>query len=113
MTSARYHMSKADAVTIAAIEAGVPTLVAARTLTDRFHTMIRNRKEVDLVPWIVAASDSLIGSFASGVTKDIAAAMLPWSSRGRTARPKARSPSSNSSSDRCTAEQRSISVRQD
>ena len=73
MTSARDHMSKADTVTIAAIEAGVPTLVAARTLTDRFHTMIRNRKEADLVPWIAAASDSLIGSFASGVTKDIAA----------------------------------------
>ena len=83
MTSARDHMSKADAVTIAAIEAGVPTLVAARTLTDRFHTMIQNRKEVDLVPWIVAASDSLIGSFASGVTKDIAAVhaalVQPWS----------------------------------
>jgi hypothetical protein len=37
------------------------------------RTMIRNRKEADLVPWIAAASDSLIGSFASGVTKDIAA----------------------------------------
>ena len=83
MTSARDHMSKADTVTIAAIEAGVPTLVAARTLTDRFHTMIRNRKEADLVPWIAAASDSLIGSFASGVTKDIAAVhaalVQPWS----------------------------------
>jgi hypothetical protein len=33
------------------------------------RTMIRNRKEVDLVPWIAGASDSLIGSFASGVTK--------------------------------------------
>ena len=32
MTSARDHMSKVDTVTIAAIEAGVPTLVAARTL---------------------------------------------------------------------------------
>ena len=83
MTSARDHMSKADTVTIAAIEAGVPTLVAARTLTDRFHTMIRNRKEADLFPWIAAASDSLIGSFASGVTKDIAAVhaalVQPWS----------------------------------
>ena len=37
------------------------------------RTMIRNRKKADLVPWIAAASDSLIGSFASGVTKDIAA----------------------------------------
>lgn len=45
-------MSKADTVTMAAIEAGVPTLVAARTLTDRFHTMIRKRNEADLVPWI-------------------------------------------------------------
>ena len=83
MTSARDYMSKADTVTIAAIEAGVPTLVAARTLTDRFHAMIRNRKEADLVPWIAAASDSLIGSFASGVTKDIAAVhaalVQPWS----------------------------------
>jgi transposase len=83
MTSARDHMSKADTVTIAAIEAGVPTLVAARTLTDQFHAMIRNRKEADLVPWIDAASDSLLGSFASGVTKDIAAVhaalVQPWS----------------------------------
>src|SRR5450755_4960233 len=79
MTSARDHMSKADTVTIAAIEAGVPTLVAARTLTDRFHTMVRKRTEADLVPWIVAASQSLIASFASGITKDIAAVIQPWS----------------------------------
>src|ERR1700682_955517 len=83
MTSARDHMSKADTVTIAAIEAGVPTLVAARTLTDRFHTMIRKKPEADLVPWIAAASESLIASFASGITKDIAAVhaalVQPWS----------------------------------
>ena len=83
MTSARDHMSKADTVTIAAIETSVPTLVVARTLTDRFHTMIRKRTEADLVPWIAAASESLIGSFASGVTKDIAAVhaalVQPWS----------------------------------
>jgi len=83
MTSGRDHMSKADTVTIAAIEAGVPTLVAARTLTDRFHTMIRKKTEADLVPWIAAASESLIASFASGITKDIAAVhaalVQPWS----------------------------------
>jgi hypothetical protein len=54
MTSARNHMSKADTVTIAAIEVGVPTLSAARTLTDRFHTIVRKRTEADLVPWIAA-----------------------------------------------------------
>ena len=32
MTTARDHMSKADTVTIAAVEAGVPMLVDARTL---------------------------------------------------------------------------------
>jgi transposase len=83
MTSARDHMSKADTVTIAAIEAAMPTLVVARTLTDRFHTMVRKRTEADLVPWIAAASRSLIASFASGITKDIAAVhaalVQPWS----------------------------------
>jgi transposase len=83
MTTTRDHLSKADSITIAAIEAGVPTLVDARTLTDRFHAMIRTRTESDLGPWIAAASQSLITSFASGVTKDIAAVraalILPWS----------------------------------
>jgi hypothetical protein len=32
--------TKADAVVIAAIEAGVPSLVEARTLIDQFHDMI-------------------------------------------------------------------------
>ena len=36
MTTARDHLSKADTVTIVAIEGGVPTLVEARTLLDRF-----------------------------------------------------------------------------
>ena len=61
----------------------MPTLVAARTLTDRFHTMIRKRTEADLFPWIAAASESLLASFASGVTKDVAAVhaalVQPWS----------------------------------
>ena len=83
MTTARDHMSKADTVTIAAIEAGVPTLVDARMLADRFHAMVRKRIEADLDPWIAAASQSLIASFASGITKDIAAVhaafIQPWS----------------------------------
>lgn len=83
MTTARDHLSKADTVTIAAIEAGVPTLVDARKLIDRFHAMIRKRTEADLDPWIEAASQSLVASFASGVSNDracIQAAMAhPWS----------------------------------
>ena len=83
MTTARDYMSKADTVTIAAIETGVPNLVDARTLTGRFQTMIRARAEDDLRPWIAAASQSLIASFAAGISKDIsavrAALTQPWS----------------------------------
>jgi hypothetical protein len=48
MTTARNHMSKADTITITAIEAGVPALVEAPTLTDRFRAMVRKRIEADL-----------------------------------------------------------------
>ena len=71
MTTARDHMSKADTITIAAIETGVPPLVAARTLTDRFHIMVKRRTEADLVPWIAAASQSLIASFASEPIREV------------------------------------------
>ena len=67
---------------IAAIENGVPTLVEARTLLDRFHAMIRWRSP-NLDDWISDAAPSLIASFASGIRKDrqaVAAAIsLPWS----------------------------------
>jgi transposase len=60
-------------VTIAAIETGVPVLVEARCLIERFHSMVRKRIEADLDPWIVDASTSVIASFASGITRDRAA----------------------------------------
>jgi hypothetical protein len=43
MTTTSDHLSKADSITVAAIEAGVPALVDARTLTDRFYAMMRKR----------------------------------------------------------------------
>jgi hypothetical protein len=56
---------------------------AIATFVSKGHTMVRKRTEADLVPWIVAASQSLIASFASGITKDIAAVhaalLQPWS----------------------------------
>lgn len=86
MTTARGHLSKADTVTIAAIEEGVPTLVEARTLMDRFHTMVR-RNGADLDAWIGAAATSLLGSFAAGVSRDraaVAAAITSQWSNGQT-----------------------------
>ena len=50
MTMARDHLSKADSVTVAAIEAGVLALVEARTLVERFHAMIRMKIEADSNP---------------------------------------------------------------
>jgi hypothetical protein len=52
---------------VAAIEAGVPTLVEAREIITQFHLMIRRRLETGLTPWIERARASLIASFASGV----------------------------------------------
>ena len=83
MTTARDHLSKADTVTIAAIEAGVPTLVGARTLIERFQAMVRQKVVAELEPWIATAGASLIASFASGILKDKAAVSAaitePWS----------------------------------
>jgi transposase len=70
MTTARDALSKADAITIATIEAAVPALVTARTLFDRFQTMIRHRKSADLVSWLQDAAASLLASFATGIQAD-------------------------------------------
>ena len=83
MTTARDHLSKADTVTIAAIEADVPMLVEARDLIDRFHAMLRKKLAADLDPWIADATTSLIASFANGIARDKAAVQSaiiePWS----------------------------------
>ena len=82
MTTARDHLTKADTVTVAAIEGGVPPLLEARSLMDRFHNMVR-RKSPDLDAWIGDATTSLLASFAAGVSRDrgaVAAAIAsPWS----------------------------------
>jgi len=83
MTVARDHLSKADSVTVAAIESGVLALVEARALVERFHAMIRSKIEADLDPWIAEASASLLASFAAGIAKTKtavrAAITQPWS----------------------------------
>lgn len=83
LTMGRDHLSRADAVLVAQIEAALPTLAAARTLTDQFANMVRNARDDALSSWLDAAEDSLIGSFARGLRKDqaaVAAALRePWS----------------------------------
>jgi hypothetical protein len=57
MTINRNCMTKADAVVIAAIEVGVPSLIEARALVDQFHEMIRKKDEAKLDVWIANAKE--------------------------------------------------------
>lgn len=83
LTMGRDHLSRADAVQVARIEAALPALAAARTLTDRFTDMVRNGREDVLAGWIDEAEDSMIASFARGLHRDFAAVAAalrePWS----------------------------------
>ena len=83
MGMGRDHLTKADTVIVAAVEAGVPGLADARSLVDRFQTMICTKAATSLDGWIEHARTSLIAPLARGVAKDIAAIRAaiiePWS----------------------------------
>jgi transposase len=83
MTAARDDLAKPEAILIAAIEVKVPELVIARKAIGDFQSMIRSKSTERLDRWLETAKDSLVGSFARGVEKDIDAvrnAMIsPWS----------------------------------
>ena len=83
MTSARNHLSKADAVLVAQVEVALPALAATRLLVDRFVAMVRNGTSDDLAAWLDEAAASEIASFSRGLAADqaaVAAALTkPWS----------------------------------
>jgi transposase len=83
MTIGRDSLTKAEAVTVAAIETGVPRLTEARDIIAAFQSMIRRKCAADLAPWLARARNSLVASFAAGVLKDQAAIRMaitsPWS----------------------------------
>src|SRR5277367_1332214 len=83
MTISRDALSKAESVTVAAIESGVPMVVASRELIAKFQAMVRTKSLADLEPWLEQARSSLVASFANGVVKDKAAVSAaitsPWS----------------------------------
>ena len=84
MTIGRDELSKAESVTIAAIESGVSLLVKAREIIASFQAMARRKSLADLEPWLERARSSLVASFANGVVEDkaaVSAAIIsPWSS---------------------------------
>ena len=61
MTSARNHLSKADAVLVARVEAALPALAAVRMLVDQFADMVRNVTADGLAVWLDDAATSDIG----------------------------------------------------
>ena len=83
MLNERDHLTKEDAITVASIERGVPVLVPARDLVERFHRMVRDRDPAALPAWITDAAGSVLASFGKGIVADrgaVAAAMSqPWS----------------------------------
>ena len=83
MTTARDDLARTEAILVAAIEVNVPELVVARTAVGDFQSMIRAKTATKLTGWLVAAKTTLVGSFASGVERDIAAVrnaiLSPWS----------------------------------
>jgi transposase len=83
LTTERDRIPAAFASTMALIEQGVPTLLAARDLLDRFHAVIRTRAADELDAWITAARESPLSSFANGIATDrdsVRAALVhPWS----------------------------------
>ena len=83
MSFGRDHLTKADTVIVAAVEAGVPDLADASNLLERFQTMIRTKAAAELDGWIDQAKISLIAPLARGVSNDAAAIRAaitePWS----------------------------------
>ena len=108
MTIGRDRLSKAETVTVAAIESEVEPLVEAREVVADFQAMIRRKALAELDPWIERAKTSLVAALANGVTKDKAAVSAAIRRVGPTAKPKARSANSSWSSARCMGEENSI-----
>jgi transposase len=83
MTIDRDRLSRAETVTVATIENGVPLLVEAREIIAAFQVMIRKKSVADLHAWLERARTSLVASFANGIIKDQAAVTAaitsPWS----------------------------------
>ena len=83
MTAQRAQLAKTGAVTVAAIETGVPALAVARDLMDRFHCMLRARDIGALPGWLAETGNSILASFGKGIAADLAAVKAaltePWS----------------------------------
>jgi transposase len=83
LTIDRHRIPGGQSASMVLIEQGVPDLIVARDLVDRFHEMVRRRNPEELDAWINAARVSPLSSFAVGIAADRdavrAALAQPWS----------------------------------
>lgn len=83
LTTGRDNLTKAETITVAAIESRVTLLAEARDLIAEFQDVIRRKTTTELDAWLDQAKGGLVAAFANGVTKDkaaVAAAIAsPWS----------------------------------
>ncbi|KAB2707518.1 ISL3 family transposase [Brucella intermedia] len=73
MTLERNNLTKAQTMTVAAIEEQLPDLVEARDVVESFHEMLRRKSKDDLDTWIDRAAASLVAPFGNGIIRDRAA----------------------------------------
>lgn len=83
LTTGRDRLTKAETLTVATVEEGVPALVEAREVVSAFQTMVRAMEPGRLEGWLMRAEASLVASFARGIGQDESAVQpaitLPWS----------------------------------
>ena len=87
LTTSRDHLGKAETLTVAAVERGVPALVEARVVVAGFQTMVRTMAPDKLDTWAARASESLVTLFTRGIVRDgaaVRAALALPGSNGQT-----------------------------
>jgi transposase len=87
LTIGRDQLSKAQTITVAAIERGVAALAQARDLIAEFQGIIRRKALPELDAWLDRAAFSGLAAFAKGIVKDkdaVQAAIASAWSNGQT-----------------------------
>jgi transposase len=87
LTIGRDQLSKAQTITVAAIERGVGALDETRDILADFQRIIRRKALPELDAWLARAARSLIAAFANGIIKDksaVEAAIASTWSNGQT-----------------------------
>jgi hypothetical protein len=67
LTTGRDRLTKAETLTVAAVEGGAPALVEAREVCASFQAMVRGNELGHLEEWLRRAEASLVASFARGI----------------------------------------------